>query len=122
MSFLLDCIGQFASVSGLLSIAAAVGGNIEERRMRRRDFLKVSGAAIGALAMNRAAMAQGSPELVFNGAGGTWQENARKSWLTPFREKAGVKVIHHFPFDTRQLDATGNNQTTAGALTRLSGA
>jgi putative spermidine/putrescine transport system substrate-binding protein len=87
--------------------------------MKRRDFLKVSVVAIGALAMNRAAMAQDSQELIFNGAGGTWQDNARKSWLTPFSEKAGVKVIDTFPFDIGKLQAMVKTNTTAWDLTDI---
>src|SRR5437660_8396063 len=73
--------------------------------MRRRDFLLRVSAAVG-MAMglgNPRSYAQAGREIVFNGAGGTWQDNARKAWLTPFSQETGIAVIDTFSFDVGKL-------------------
>ena len=74
--------------------------------MNRRELLIGSAAAIGATIVSpiEETSAQKSQEVIFNGAGGSWQENVRKAWLAPFSSATGVKVIDTFPFDLGKME------------------
>ena len=73
--------------------------------MNRRELLIGSSAALGTAVLSpvRNAAAQASKEVIFNGAGGSWQDNARKTWLDTFTAKTGIKVTDTFPFDIGKL-------------------
>jgi putative spermidine/putrescine transport system substrate-binding protein len=58
--------------------------------------------ALAAPALRRSA-AQTAGEVTFNGAGGAWQDNARRAWLTPFAQQTGIRVTDVFPFDIGKL-------------------
>jgi putative spermidine/putrescine transport system substrate-binding protein len=79
------------------------GAMNRRQRMQRREFLLAAGAALGTLASREPALAKAAEDVVFNGAGGSWQDNARKAWLDPFAKRTGIKVIDSFPFDVGKL-------------------
>jgi putative spermidine/putrescine transport system substrate-binding protein len=85
--------------------------------MNRRDFFLGSAAAIGGLSLSAADVAAQSNEVVFNGAGGTWQDTVRKAWLGPFTEKTGIKVTDTFPFDLGKMSAMVRTNTAQWDLT-----
>jgi putative spermidine/putrescine transport system substrate-binding protein len=74
--------------------------------MNRREILIGSATAVGAMALSPldSASAQKSQEVIFNGAGGSWQDNVRKAWLAPFTASTGVKVTDTFPFDLGKME------------------
>jgi putative spermidine/putrescine transport system substrate-binding protein len=94
-----------------------------EGTMKRRDFLLRASATVG-MAMglqNLGAYAQGGQEVVFNGAGGTWQDNARKAWLSPFSQETGISVIDTFPFDVGKLSTMVRTGTVQWDVTDIPG-
>jgi putative spermidine/putrescine transport system substrate-binding protein len=87
--------------------------------MNRRELLIGSGAALGvaALSPGQNAGAQVSKEVIFNGAGGSWQDNVRKAWLDTFTAKTGVKVTDTFPFDIGKLSTMVRTNTVQWDVT-----
>jgi putative spermidine/putrescine transport system substrate-binding protein len=92
---------------------------LREPVMKRRDFVISSGAALAALAMPQVGtlQAQGAKEVVFNGAGGSWQDNVRKAWLDTFTAKTGIKVTDTFPFDIGKLSTMVRTKTVQWDVT-----
>jgi putative spermidine/putrescine transport system substrate-binding protein len=88
--------------------------------MKRRDFLRVSAAVGIALGLPNA-RAQAKREIVFNGAGGTWQDNARKAWLSPFSKDTGIGVIDVVPFDIGKLSTMVRTGTVEWDVTDIPG-
>jgi putative spermidine/putrescine transport system substrate-binding protein len=87
--------------------------------MRRRDLLAGSFATgISALAAPRLS-AQAAGELTFNGAGGDWQDNARRAWLTPFAQQTGIRVTDVFPFDIGKLATMVRTRSVEWDLTDI---
>jgi putative spermidine/putrescine transport system substrate-binding protein len=85
--------------------------------MNRRELL-VGGAAVSAAALASAGQmfAQGG-SAVFNGAGGSWQDNARRAWLEPFEKSTGTKVVDTSPFDIGKLSTMVRTRTVSWDLT-----
>jgi putative spermidine/putrescine transport system substrate-binding protein len=70
-----------------------------------------------ALASATHARAQDSREVVFNGAGGSWQEHVRRAWLGPFAEQTGIRVRDTSPFDLGVLATMVRTRTVAYDVT-----
>ncbi len=84
--------------------------------MNRREF--VIGTTAAALTTRAGTLlAQNPREVVFNGAGGSWQDNARKAWLEPFAAKQGVKVVDTFPFDLGKMSTMVKTKTVQWDVT-----
>src|SRR5882724_3329847 len=88
-----------------------------EASMNRRELL-VGGAAVSAAALASVGQmfAQGG-SAVFNGAGGSWQDNARRAWLEPFEKATGTKVVDTSPFDIGKLSTMVRMRTVSWDLT-----
>jgi putative spermidine/putrescine transport system substrate-binding protein len=85
--------------------------------MNRREVL-TGVAAFGTAAFSglNGSYAQ-TADLVFNGAGGSWQDNARQAWLEPFSKKTGIKITDTSPFDLGKLSTMVRTNTVAWDVT-----
>ena len=85
--------------------------------MNRRELLIGSAAvSAAALASSGQVFAQAG-SMVFNGAGGSWQDNARRAWLEPFEKSTGTKVVDTSPFDIGKLSTMVRTRTVAWDVT-----
>jgi putative spermidine/putrescine transport system substrate-binding protein len=85
--------------------------------MNRRELL-VNGAALAAATFSatKKSFAQ-TDDLVFNGAGGSWQDNARRAWLESFSKKTGIKITDTSPFDLGKLSTMVRSRTVVWDVT-----
>ena len=89
--------------------------------MKRRNLLlgMAASASAAALPSFTGLRAQSGGRVVFNGAGGSWQKNARQAWLTPFTEATGIDVVDVFPFDIGRLSAMVGTGTAEWDVTDI---
>jgi putative spermidine/putrescine transport system substrate-binding protein len=76
------------------------------RKFGRRDVLKGTAAAVGAVALPFGAKAQGKyagQKVVFASWGGIYQEASKKGYCDPFAAKTGATVIQDGPVDYAKL-------------------
>ena len=96
-------------------------------KMKRRDYLKLTGAALAAAAIPQRVFAQtsspyqGSGEVRVASLGGSWEESQRKGVFGPFEQASGIKVVsiaYNGPSQVAAQEKTGNVEWDAITMSK----